>query len=96
MLQISQLLAGKQLPHILKQVLCNPQILKVGQYVTADLKYLQKACGSASLFLGGIDLEKFVKDWLAVKSAKIGLADLCAEVVGKQLNKNVSEHVSTS
>ncbi|KAF8218511.1 hypothetical protein L208DRAFT_1383271 [Tricholoma matsutake] len=54
--------------------------------------YLQKACGSASPFLGGIDLGKFAKDRLAVKSVKIGLADLCAEVVGKRLDKNISEH----
>jgi 3'-5' exonuclease len=94
-LQISQQLAGKQLPHVLKQVLCNPKILKVGRFVTADLKYLQQACGSSSLFLGGIDLGKFAKDRLAVKSAKIGLADLCAEVVRKRLDKNVSERVST-
>jgi hypothetical protein len=65
------------------QVLCNPKILKVGRCVTADLKHLQQACGSASPFLGGIDLGKFAKDQLAVKSAWIGLADLCAEVLGK-------------
>ena len=64
--------------------------------MTADLKHLQKACGSSSPFLGGLDLGKFVKDRLAIKSAKIGLADLCAEVVGKRLDKNVSERVSTS
>lgn len=70
--------------------------MKVGQCVTADLKYLQQVYGSASPFLGGIDLGKFAKDQLAVKSARIGLADLCAEVLGKRLNKNFSEHVGTS
>jgi 3'-5' exonuclease len=53
-------------------------------------------CVSASPFLGGIDLGKFAKDWLAVKSARIGLADLCAEVLGKRLNKNVLECIGTS
>ena len=62
------MIAGKQLPHVLKQVLCNPRILKVEQCIAADLKYLQQACGSTTPFVGGIDLGKFAKDRLVVKS----------------------------
>ncbi|KAF8057819.1 hypothetical protein FPV67DRAFT_1394478, partial [Lyophyllum atratum] len=42
-LQIGRMLAGHELPLLLKQVLANPKIRKVGCAVTADLKYLQEA-----------------------------------------------------
>ncbi|KAF8057979.1 hypothetical protein FPV67DRAFT_1525179 [Lyophyllum atratum] len=95
-LQIGLILAGKQLPQALKQVLSNPRILKVGRCVTADLKYLQQACGSTTPFLGGVDLGKFAKDRLIVKTAKLGLSDLCASVLHQCLGKNVPERLSAS
>jgi len=46
------MLAGKQLSPILKQVLSNPNIIKVGHCVTSELKYLQQACQSTTSFFG--------------------------------------------
>ncbi|KAF8075929.1 hypothetical protein FPV67DRAFT_1396848, partial [Lyophyllum atratum] len=93
-LQIGRMLSGNQLPALLKQVLVNPRITKVGRCVTGDLKYLQQACKSDVPFVGGVDLAKYAKDRLVVKSARIGLSDLCATVLSRRLNKNVSERVS--
>src|SRR3984885_800691 len=90
------MLAEKQLPQILKQVLSNPKIIKVGRCVTSDLKYLQQACQSSTPFVGRVDLGRLAKDRLLVKSAHISLADLCAVVLHKRLNKNVVEQISTS
>ncbi|KAJ7462855.1 hypothetical protein FB451DRAFT_989406, partial [Mycena latifolia] len=50
-MQIGQMLAGGRLPAVLKQVLQNPRILKVGRSVAADLKYLQDACASSLQFV---------------------------------------------
>ncbi|KAG6818718.1 hypothetical protein H0H93_002526, partial [Arthromyces matolae] len=95
-LQIGKMLAGKHLPSVLKQVLENPRILKVGQCVTADLKYLQHACASSNTFCGGVDLAKYAKDRQVVKTAKVGLSDLCAVILQKRLDKNVSERMSSN
>ncbi|GLB45297.1 putative essential for the formation of DNA replication focal centers [Lyophyllum shimeji] len=95
-LQIGHMLAGRELPLLLKQVLANPKILKVGCSVTADLKYLQEACQSSMPFVGGVNLGMFAKERFYVKSARIGLAELCATVLGKWLNKDVPERISTA
>lgn len=81
---------------VLKQLLQNPRILKVGLSVAGDLKYLQDACASALPFVGAVDLARFAKDRLVISSAKIGLADLCAKVLGKRVNKNVAERISSA
>ncbi|KAJ6546376.1 hypothetical protein B0H10DRAFT_2243630 [Mycena sp. CBHHK59/15] len=75
-IQISQMLAGNGLPVQLKNILLNPQILKVGRAVSGDLKYLQETCQSTDPFVGAIDLAQLAKDRLVVPSAKVGLADL--------------------
>ncbi|KAJ7586925.1 hypothetical protein C8J56DRAFT_1051224 [Mycena floridula] len=94
-LQVGQMVSGKSLPEILRKVLTNPRILKVGSHVTADLAYLQECCGSQTTFKGGINLGAFAKDRLVIKNAKISLEDLCATVLQRCLNKNVSERVSS-
>ncbi len=90
------MLAGKTLPMVLRQVLSNPRILKMGRAVSSDLKYLHDACNAPAPFVGAIDLAKLAKERQLVKTAKCGLDDLCASVLSKRLNKNVSERVSTS
>jgi hypothetical protein len=90
------MLAGKELSPILKQVLSNPNIIKVGRCVTSDLKYLQQACQSTTSFVGGIDLGKLAKNRLMVKTARTSLADVCAAVLHKRLNKNLAERIGTS
>ncbi|KAJ7895035.1 hypothetical protein B0H13DRAFT_2339037 [Mycena leptocephala] len=95
-LKVGQILAGGRLPPVLKQVLQNPRILKVGRSVAADLKYLQVASNTPVPFVGAVDIARFATDRLAVTSTKIGLADLCAKILGKRLNKNVSERISTA
>ncbi|KAJ3777917.1 hypothetical protein FB446DRAFT_699599 [Lentinula raphanica] len=92
---IGAMLAGSHLPTVLKQLLCNPRILKVGRNVAIDLKYLEQATSSpANSFVGAVDLARLAKERLVIKCATMGLADLCACTLGKRLNKNVSERVS--
>ncbi|KAF8056942.1 hypothetical protein FPV67DRAFT_1637573 [Lyophyllum atratum] len=49
-LQVGQFLADRKLPHQLKLFLANPNILKVGRQVKADLRYLEQACQSTIPF----------------------------------------------
>ncbi|KAJ7868106.1 hypothetical protein B0H13DRAFT_1897262 [Mycena leptocephala] len=91
-----QILAAGRLPPVLRQVLQNPRILKVSQAVAADLKYLQEASNRFTPVVGAVNLARFAKDHLAVTSAKIGLADLTANIIVKRLNKNISERISTA
>ncbi|KAG6875210.1 hypothetical protein C0992_004756, partial [Termitomyces sp. T32_za158] len=95
-LQISPMLAGNQLPAVLKQVLANPRIIKVGRCIMADLKHLQEICHSEVPFVGGLDIGKLAKDRLLVSTARASLADLCATVLNRRLNKNTAIHTSTA
>ncbi|KAG6835693.1 hypothetical protein H0H93_015646 [Arthromyces matolae] len=95
-LQVGKMLAAKHLPQVLKQVLENPRILKVGRCVMADLKYLEHACGSSNDFCGAVDLARYAKDRQVVRTAKIGLAELSAIILKKRLNKDVPERLSTN
>lgn len=95
-MQIGQMLAGNKLPPLLKQVLANPRILKVGRCITGDLKYLQQACQSDVLFVGGVDIARLAKDRLLVPTARVSLSDLSAAILNQCLNKNVAERVSTA
>ncbi|KAJ7158821.1 hypothetical protein C8R46DRAFT_1224735 [Mycena filopes] len=95
-LQIGKMLAGGRLPKALLQLLSSPRVLKVGRSVTADLKYLHEAVESTVPFVGGVDLAKLAKDRLLVSSAKVGLADLCATILERRLNKDVSERTSNA
>jgi hypothetical protein len=89
------MLASGSLPPILKQVLSNPSIIKVGRCVSGDLKYLQESCGSTTPFVGGVDLAKLAKERLVIQNATVSLAELCAIVLKHQLPKNVTERVGT-
>lgn len=88
------MLAAGQLPQVLKQVLLNPRILKVGRAVAGDLKYLQETLSLSTPFLGAVDLARLAKDRLVVSTARVGLAELVATVLNKRLDKNVSERLS--
>jgi 3'-5' exonuclease len=90
------MVAAGTLPQQLKVLLSHPQILKAGRLVDADLGYLQSACKGSSQFVGGLDLAKYAKDRRVVNNAQCSLADLCARVLGKRLNKNVSERLSNA
>jgi hypothetical protein len=93
-LKVADMLAAKKLPSQLKLLLSHPRILKAGRLVNADLKYLEVASQSSIPFIGGLDLAKYAKDRQMVSNAKCSLADLCAIVLRKRLNKNVSERLS--
>ncbi|KAJ3964645.1 hypothetical protein EV361DRAFT_873842 [Lentinula raphanica] len=94
-IKVGAMLAGARLPTVLKQILSNPRILKVGRNVAIDLKYLKQASSSpAGTFVGAINLAKLAKERLVIKCATMGLADLCACTLGKRLNKNVAERIS--
>ncbi|KAG9223671.1 hypothetical protein CCMSSC00406_0008554 [Pleurotus cornucopiae] len=93
---IGTMLTGGHLPDLLLQVLSNPHIIKVGRCVSADLRYLQQCChNSKAKFTGAVDLGKYAKDCLLVPTARVSLSDLCAKVLSKSLNKNISERTST-
>uniref|UniRef100_A0A8H7Y1A9 3'-5' exonuclease n=1 Tax=Psilocybe cubensis TaxID=181762 RepID=A0A8H7Y1A9_PSICU len=94
-LQISEMLAKGDLPHQLKLLLAHPRILKVGRMIKSDLSYLQKASNSSYDFVGGVDLGKLAKDRLLISNiSKTSLADLCARILHKRLDKNVPERIS--
>jgi len=63
--------------------------------VQSDLKQLE-AIANTSPFVGALDLATYAKDRHVVRNATCGLADLCAAVLGKCLNKNVSERTSAA
>jgi len=92
--KIGDMLAAGELPHQLQMLLSDLRIKKVGRLVNADLKYLQSACQSPIPFVGGLDLAKYAKDRQVIPNATCSLEDLCANVLGKCLNKNVSERES--
>ena len=76
-------------------LLAHPRILKAGRLVDADLNYLRNACHSPNAFVDGLDLAKYAKERRVVSNvSKCGLTDLCAAVLTKRLNKNVSERIS--
>ena len=79
---------------MLSMVLQNPRIRKVGRMVRSDLKQLQELVESPVPFAGAVDLANFAKERHVVPNAKCSLADLCAAILGKRLNKNVSERKS--
>jgi len=86
--------ARNELPQQLTLLLSHPRIFKVGRLVNGDLGYLQKASHSPHPFVGGLDLAKFAKDRCVVPNAQCSLADLCALLLKKRLNKNVPERIS--
>jgi ribonuclease D len=93
--KVSRFLADGKLPHQLKLFLAHPCILKAGRLVDADLIYLQNAIHSSTPFVGGLDLAKFAKDRHIISNMqRCSLSNLCATVLAKRLDKNVSEHVS--
>lgn len=86
----------RHIPERLAMVLENPRILKAGRLVSSDLRQVQDTFKHARMFCGALDLAKFAKERHATSSAKCSLADLCASILGKRLNKNVSERMSTA
>jgi len=93
------MLVNNELPQQLRILLSHPRVLKAGRLVNADLTYLQKAIKSQVSFIGGdrgVDLAKIAKDRHVTTSAQLSLADLCAFILNKRLNKNVSERISQS
>lgn len=88
------MIARGDLPNQLQFLLSHPNILKAGRLVDADLKFLEAACQPRTPFVGGVELAKYAKDRRIISSARCSLADLCAIVLGKRLNKNVPERIS--
>jgi len=90
------MLSHRHLPEKLVMLLSNPQVRKAGRLVSSDLRQLQDTLERAPDFVGALNLAKFAKDRHVVLNAKCGLGDLCAIILGKWLNKNVSERISTA
>lgn len=86
----------RQIPERLAMLLENPRILKAGRLVSSDLRQLQDTFKHPRSFVGALDLAKYAKDRHAIANAKCSLSDLCAIVLGKRLNKNVSERMSSA
>jgi hypothetical protein len=95
-LQISEMLSRGSLPEKLIMLLSNPRIRKAGRLVSSDLRQLQDSLQDAPAFVGALDLAKYAKERHVIPNARCGLADLCATVLGRRLNKNVSERMSTA
>ena len=79
---------------MLSMVLQNPRIRKVSRMVGSDLKQLQELVGSSVPFTGALDLANFAKERHVTSNARCSLANLCAVILRKRLNKNVSERTS--
>ncbi|KAF8801127.1 hypothetical protein BYT27DRAFT_7227031 [Phlegmacium glaucopus] len=95
-LQISDMVVRQRLPEKLMMLLQNPRVRKVGRMVNSDLKQLQTSVNSLLPFVGALDLANYAKQCHVVSNARCSLADLCATVLGKRLNKNVSEWTSAA
>lgn len=95
-LKISDMVAHQRLPSKLAMLLQNPRVRKVGRMVNSDLKQLQTSVNSLLPFIGALDLANYAKQRHVISNARCSLADICATVLGKRLNKNVSERTSTA
>jgi ribonuclease D len=86
----------QRLPEKLMMLLQNPRVRKVGCMVSSDLKQLQTSVNSSLPFVGALDLANYAKQRHVISNARCSLSDLCAAVLGKRLNKNVSERTSAA
>lgn len=96
MWKVSDVVADRRLPDKLTAFLHNPRIHKVGKAVNADLKQLEATVRSPRPFAGALDIAAYAKERCVISNARCSLADVCAAVLGKRLNKNVSERTSTA
>lgn len=87
-----------KLPLALQMFLANPQILKAGRNVTQDLKRLERESqgSNPAPYTGGVELAKLAKDLGAISDARVGLADICAAVLGVRLDKTTPVRISSS
>ncbi|KAG6808759.1 hypothetical protein H0H92_002998 [Tricholoma furcatifolium] len=96
-LQISEMLASRQLPHELINLLYDDKVMKVGRLVNGDLRQLALATGHQSTaFKGGLDLAMYAKQKLLITDARLSLADLTAAILGKYLPKSQVERISNN
>ncbi|KAJ3515878.1 hypothetical protein NLJ89_g1482 [Agrocybe chaxingu] len=93
-LQIHDYVQQHRLPEMLLLLLQNPRVRKVGRMVSSDLKLLYDIVRPSAPFVGALDLASYAKERHVVTNARCSLADLCAAVLGKCLNKNVAERAS--
>lgn len=92
--QVYDMIRSGTLPHHLKMLLQNPQILKVGHMVHSDLRMLETACRPERPFQGGVELLRYAQGlYVPLPSKNPSLSDLCATVLGRCLPKNVAERV---
>jgi hypothetical protein len=94
--KVSDVVAARRLPDKLTAFLRNPRIRKAGRAVNTDLKQLEATVQSPWPFVGALDIAVYAKERCAISNARCGLTDLCAAVLGKRLNKNVSERTSAT
>ncbi|KAF5326444.1 hypothetical protein D9611_000570 [Ephemerocybe angulata] len=92
--QVADMVRSGALPQQLKIFLSNPQILKVGRLIESDLKVLEKACNSPTPFRGAVDLAKVAEErYISLSRKAPALHDICAEVLGRCLRKNIPDRV---
>lgn len=82
--------APKRLPSSLQDLLENPNIVKAGVAISADCTRLRNFDVGVE---GAVDLVRFARD-RQVKLGRNGLADLCADLLGKRLEKETHVRVS--
>jgi hypothetical protein len=81
---------------MLKMLLQNPRVKKVGRMVSSDLQQLEETIKSSQHFVGTLNLATHAKEQHIVSNANCSLCDLCVTTLRKRLNKNVSERQSTA
>ncbi|KAJ7351607.1 hypothetical protein DFH08DRAFT_935178 [Mycena albidolilacea] len=76
----------RKLPMALINFLSTGQIIKAGRAIKQDLSRLEEETNHGS-FCGAVDLARMAKDSRVISDARMGLADLCARILGKRLEK---------
>ncbi len=68
---------------MLKMLLQNPRVKKVGRMVSSDLRQLEETIKSSQPFVGALDLATYAKERHVVSNANCSLSDLCAITLQK-------------
>ncbi|KAG1884115.1 hypothetical protein F4604DRAFT_1575058 [Suillus subluteus] len=85
------------LPHSLLTFLRSPLFKKVSVNIGADFKRLQRDCAldaTSEPFVGHVELGAMAKEWGAAVKKNVGLAELVATLLQKQLPKDPQIRVS--
>ncbi|KAF6742765.1 hypothetical protein DFP72DRAFT_1104354 [Ephemerocybe angulata] len=92
--QLTNFIENRTIPAQLISFLSNPQFIKVGKNVESDLRYLQDDFQSERPFVGTCDIAQLAKAKKVIDNSRMGLAQLCNEVLSCSLEKDPGIRVS--